>query len=74
MNYYIVTTDCETNYFLVKAKNKKEAKEIIWEKWFKPFNEESIEEGFEPIYKKEINVVSLNDYDEELKEDGFVMI
>ena len=74
MNYYIITTTCTSDQFIVKAKNKKEALEIIWDKWFKGFNEEFINEGYEPIYKKEINIVSLKEYDEELEQDGFAML
>lgn len=74
MNYYIITTTCTSDQFIVKANNKKEALKTIWDKWFKGLNEESINEGYEPIYKKEINIVSLKEYDKEIEQDGFVML
>ena len=60
MNYYIIYVDAIQEKYLVKANTKKEAKEIIWDRWFKD--------------KNEIDVYSLKDYDEELEQDGFVML
>ena len=37
-------------------------------------NEEDKQAGYSPIYKNEIDVYSLKDYDEELEQDGFAML
>ena len=60
MNYYIICVDAIQEKYFVKANTKKEAKEIIWNKWFRD--------------KNEIDVYSLKEYDEELEQDGFVML
>ena len=39
MNYYIICVDAIQEKYLVKANTKKEAKEIIWNKWFRDKNE-----------------------------------
>ena len=74
MNYYIICVDAIQEKYLVKANTKKEAKEIIWNKCFKDKNEEDKQAGYSPIYKNEIDVYSLKDYDEELEQDGFAML
>ena len=74
MNYYIVYVDVIQEKYLVKANTKKEAKEIIWNRWFKDKNEEDKQAGYAHIYKNEIDVYSLKEYDEILKQDGFVML
>lgn len=74
MNYYIICVDAIQEKYLVKANTKKEAKEIIWNKWFRDKNEEDKQAGYSPIYKNEIDVYSLKDYEEELKQDGFAML
>lgn len=74
LKYYLLFVDVINEIYLVRAENKKEAKNIIWNKWFKDKNEEDKENGYSPIYKNDINVVGLDEYNRELKEDGFVMI
>lgn len=74
LKYYLLFVDVINEIYLVRAENKKEAKNILWDKWFKDKNEEDKENGYSPIYKNDINVVRLDEYDNELKEDGFVMI
>ena len=74
LKYYLLFVDVINEIYLVRAENKKEAKNIIWNKWFKDKNEEDKENGYSPIYKNDITVVGLDEYNRELKEDGFVMI
>ena len=74
LKYYLLFVDVINEIYLIRAENKKEAKNIIWNKWFKDKNEEDKENGYSPIYKNDINVVGLDEYNRELKEDGFVMI
>ena len=74
MNYYIIYVDAIQEKYLVKANTKKEAKEIIWDRWFKDKNEEDVTNCYEPIYKKDIDIRDLKEYDEILKQDGFVML
>lgn len=74
MKYYLIEVDGTSDQYLVKANNKKEAKEIIWNRWFKDKNKEDIANGYTPIYKNEINDIALSEYDKELETDGFVML
>lgn len=74
MNYCFIEVGDLSDLYLVKAKNKKEAKDIIWNKYFKDKNIEDKEDGYEPIYKNEISVTDIKEFDEELLEDGFVML
>ena len=74
MNYYIICVDAIQEKYLVKANTKKEAKEIIWDRWFRDKNEEDKLEGYAPVYKNEIDVYSLKEYDEILIQDGFVTL
>lgn len=74
LKYYLLFVDVINEIYLVRAENKKEAKNIIWNKWFKDKNEEDKENGYSPIYKNDITVVGLDEYNRKLKEDGFVMI
>lgn len=74
MNYYIIYVDAIQEKYLVKANTKKEAKEIIWDRWFKDRKEEDVTNCYEPIYKKNIDIRGLKEYDEILKQDGFVML
>lgn len=59
MNIYLV--ECQIpcgdhGTFLVKAKNKREALNIVWEEYYVPKNKKAKENGYEPYYKSELLV------------------
>lgn len=74
MKYYLIEVEGDSNLYLVKANNKTEAKYIIWSRWIADKNKEDIANGYTPIYKNEINVIALSEYDKELETDGFVIL
>ena len=73
MSYYLIEVDGTSDQYLVKANNKKEAKEIMWNNWFKDKYEEDKADGYEPVYKKDILVNNLKDFNE-LNEYGFMLL
>lgn len=74
MNYYLVTIDGTNNIYITKANTKKKAKDIMWDKWFKDKYAEDKANGYDPIYKCDIEVTNLKDFNESINEDGFIML
>lgn len=75
MRYYVVFVDgCQWNdTFIVKANNKKEAINIVWNDYFIDDNVDSKKNGFAPTLKKEILAEKLEDMFDN-KDDKFFII
>jgi hypothetical protein len=68
---YIVYKDNTTDVYLVKANNKKEAINIAYQTYIKPFQKDEKERGYRPYAKSDLSAKST---DELLGTDNIAMI
>lgn len=68
---YIIYKDDSTDVFLVKANNKKEAINNVYQTYIKPFQKEEKERGYSPYLKSDLSAKST---DELLGNDNITLI
>ena len=71
-NYYVIYpgTYAESIRFIVKANNKKEAKDIIWKNFFINENINAKEEGCDPYVKCQLEVYDIDN----LIKDNYIQL